>query len=57
LSHPPLLESAPGSAYADKGIWLVRPDGYVALAAQEDDVREVDVYLANLAKHTAASAG
>jgi 2-polyprenyl-6-methoxyphenol hydroxylase-like FAD-dependent oxidoreductase len=52
-----LLESSARSPYADKGIWMVRPDGYVALAAQEDDVREVDAYLANLSKPTAASAG
>jgi hypothetical protein len=52
-----LLESSPRSPYADKGIWLVRPDGYFVLAAQEDDVREVDAYLANLSKPTAASAG
>jgi hypothetical protein len=42
--------------YAEKGIWLVRPDGYVALAAHENDVREVDAYLANLSKPAAASA-
>ena len=52
-----LLESSPRSPYANKGIWLVRPDGYVALAAKEDDVREVDAYLANLSKPTVASAG
>jgi 2-polyprenyl-6-methoxyphenol hydroxylase-like FAD-dependent oxidoreductase len=52
-----LLESSPRSPYADKGIWMVRPDGYVALAAKEDDVREVDAYLANFSKPTAASAG
>jgi 2-polyprenyl-6-methoxyphenol hydroxylase-like FAD-dependent oxidoreductase len=51
-----LLESSPRPPYADKGIWLVRPDGYVALSAQEDDIREVDDYLANLSKSTAASA-
>jgi 2-polyprenyl-6-methoxyphenol hydroxylase-like FAD-dependent oxidoreductase len=52
-----LLESSPRSPYADEGIWLVRPDGYVTLAAQEDGVREVDAYLANLSKPMAASAG
>jgi hypothetical protein len=52
-----LLEPSPRSPYADKGIWLVRPDGYVALAAQEDGVREVDAYLANLSKSIGASAG
>jgi 2-polyprenyl-6-methoxyphenol hydroxylase-like FAD-dependent oxidoreductase len=52
-----LLESSPRFPYADKGIWLVRPDGYVALAAQEDDVREIDAYVANLLKLAAAPAG
>ena len=51
-----LLESPPRNPYADKGVWLVRPDGYVALAAKENDEREVDAYLANLSKPTAASA-
>ena len=51
-----LLESSLRPPYADKGTWLVRPDGYVALAAHEDEVREVDAYLANLSKPTAASA-
>jgi hypothetical protein len=35
---------------------LVRPDGYVALAAKRDAINEVDVYLANLSKVAAASA-
>jgi 2-polyprenyl-6-methoxyphenol hydroxylase-like FAD-dependent oxidoreductase len=52
-----LLESPPRSPYSDKGIWLLRPDGYVALAAKEDDVSEVDAYLANLSKSTATPAG
>jgi len=54
--HSELLESSPRSPYADKGIWLVRPDGYVALAAQENDMHEVDAYLANLSKPAASSA-
>lgn len=51
-----LLESSPRKPYADKGIWLVRPDSYVALAAQEEAIREVDAYLANPLKVAAASA-
>jgi hypothetical protein len=54
--YPDLLESSSRPPYAEKGIWLVRPDGYVALAAHENDVREVDAYLANLSKPAAASA-
>jgi hypothetical protein len=52
-----LLESSPRTPFADKGIWLVRPDGYVALAEEEDEVREVDAYLAKLAKPSATLAG
>ncbi|HWZ97007.1 MAG TPA: FAD-dependent monooxygenase [Candidatus Dormibacteraeota bacterium] len=51
------LESSPRTPYADHGIWLVRPDGYVALTAQQDALNEVDAYLANLSKAAAASAG
>jgi hypothetical protein len=50
-----LLEPLPRSPYADKGIWLVRPDGYVALTANEDGVGEVDAYLANLSKPISAA--
>jgi 2-polyprenyl-6-methoxyphenol hydroxylase-like FAD-dependent oxidoreductase len=55
--YPALLESSPRPPYAGNCIWLVRPDGYVALAAQADAIREVDAYLAKLSKATAASAG
>jgi 2-polyprenyl-6-methoxyphenol hydroxylase-like FAD-dependent oxidoreductase len=51
-----LLESSPRTPYADKGVWLVRPDGYVALAAKENDIPEVDAYLAYLSKPKATSA-
>jgi 2-polyprenyl-6-methoxyphenol hydroxylase-like FAD-dependent oxidoreductase len=54
--YPNLLEPSPRPPFADKGIWLVRPDGYVSLAAQEGDLRDADTYLANLAKPTKASA-
>jgi threonine dehydrogenase-like Zn-dependent dehydrogenase len=43
-----LLESSVRTPYAEQGIWLVRPDGYIALAAKHDAINEVDVYLENL---------
>jgi hypothetical protein len=46
--YPALLESSVRTPYAEQGIWLVRPDGYVALAAKHDAINEVDKYLANI---------
>ena|ERR1700723_2180155 len=43
-----LLESAVRTPYAEQAIWLVRPDGYIALAAKHDAINEVAVYLENL---------
>jgi 2-polyprenyl-6-methoxyphenol hydroxylase-like FAD-dependent oxidoreductase len=47
--YPQLVEAAPRKPYADGGLWLVRPDGYLALEAKHDDVKSVDAYLARLA--------
>jgi 2-polyprenyl-6-methoxyphenol hydroxylase-like FAD-dependent oxidoreductase len=52
-----LLESSPRAPFAAQGMWLVRPDGYVAFAGQHDAFIEVDTYLAGLAKVAATSAG
>jgi 2-polyprenyl-6-methoxyphenol hydroxylase-like FAD-dependent oxidoreductase len=52
--YPSLLESSVRTPYVEQGIWLVRPDGYVALAALQDAIHEVDVYLANLSKGAGA---
>jgi hypothetical protein len=49
-----ILEPSPRKAFADHGVWLVRPDGYVALAAKDSGIRDVDEYLANLSKVAAA---
>jgi 2-polyprenyl-6-methoxyphenol hydroxylase-like FAD-dependent oxidoreductase len=49
-----LLESSLRTPYADHSIWLVRPDGYVSVAAKRDALNEVDAYLANLSKAAAA---
>jgi 2-polyprenyl-6-methoxyphenol hydroxylase-like FAD-dependent oxidoreductase len=42
------VETAIRPPYSDGGIWLVRPDGYVALVAKHDDWPAVDRYLAGL---------
>jgi 2-polyprenyl-6-methoxyphenol hydroxylase-like FAD-dependent oxidoreductase len=55
--YPALLESSVRTPYGEQGIWLVRPDGYVALAAKHDSINEVDAYLANLSKVGAAATG
>ncbi len=31
-----------------KGLWVVRPDGYVGLAARHDDTKAAEAYLANI---------
>ncbi|HXA51846.1 MAG TPA: FAD-dependent monooxygenase [Candidatus Acidoferrum sp.] len=47
--HPALLEPTLRKPYRDGGLWLVRPDGYVALSASRDAWDDVAAYLANLA--------
>lgn len=54
--YPNLVEPSPRKPYLDGGIWLVRPDGYVALAAKHDAWNDVDKYLGRFAKATPASA-
>src|SRR5258708_238308 len=36
------------------GIWVVRPDGYVTLAAKHDAWNEVEAYLSHLARAATA---
>jgi 2-polyprenyl-6-methoxyphenol hydroxylase-like FAD-dependent oxidoreductase len=52
-----LLESSLRTPYADQGIWLVRPDGYVAFAGERESFGEVDAYFASLVKVAADSVG
>ncbi len=40
-----LLEPETRAAFADDGIWLVRPDGYVAMTARRGDWDRVGAYL------------
>jgi hypothetical protein len=48
--YPNLVEPSPRKEFADGGIWVVRPDGYAALATQHDAWNDVDAYLSRLAK-------
>jgi hypothetical protein len=48
--YPNLVEPSPRKQYVDGGIWIVRPDGYVALAAKHDAWNDVDAYLSRLTK-------
>ncbi len=43
-----LIEPEARSPFRPDGIWLVRPDGYVAMAARQDDWREIADYLGRL---------
>jgi 2-polyprenyl-6-methoxyphenol hydroxylase-like FAD-dependent oxidoreductase len=45
----PLLEPKLRMPFDESGLWLVRPDGYVALRATRGDARAVREYLAGLA--------
>jgi 2-polyprenyl-6-methoxyphenol hydroxylase-like FAD-dependent oxidoreductase len=46
--YPNFVEPLPRKPYAHGGIWIVRPDGYVALAAKHDAWNDVDAYLSHL---------
>jgi 2-polyprenyl-6-methoxyphenol hydroxylase-like FAD-dependent oxidoreductase len=54
--YPNFVEPSPRKQYAHGGIWIVRPDGYVALAAKHDAWNEVDAYLSGLTKAPGGSA-
>ena len=44
-----ILEPTLRMPFDESGLWLVRPDGYVALRAKRGDARAVREYLAGLA--------
>ncbi len=46
--HAALLEPAPRAPFADGAMWLVRPDGHVALVANAGDWAAVDAWFARL---------
>lgn len=45
VKHARLLEPNLRPPLSPKGLWLVRPDGYVAAEALEDDIQDLEVYL------------
>ena len=47
---PALLEPVPRPPFDDRGIWLVRPDGYVATTARAGALAEIGTYLEALAR-------
>jgi hypothetical protein len=47
--HPALLEANTRKPFSDDGVCLVRPDGYVALAANRDALDDLARYLDGLA--------
>jgi hypothetical protein len=47
-----ILDPKVRAPFADNGIWLVRPDGYVAMAAGRQHRGEVDAYLQRIAAGT-----
>ena len=46
---PDLLEASPRAPFDEHGMWLVRPDGYVAATVARDAHGEIADYLGNLA--------
>ena len=46
--HRDLLEPEIRPPFAEGGIWLVRPDGYVALVAEQGSWVDLDVYLTEI---------
>jgi 2-polyprenyl-6-methoxyphenol hydroxylase-like FAD-dependent oxidoreductase len=48
--YPSLLEPALRLPFAANGLWLVRPDGYVALATTAADWPDLEDYLAKITK-------
>jgi hypothetical protein len=46
--HAAILEPAPRPALRDEGVWLIRPDGYVAAVAAATDPGSLDPCLAGI---------
>ena len=53
-NYPNLLEPSLRPAPADGGLWLVRPDGYVACAVWEADAEALEAWLQGLGEGAAA---
>jgi hypothetical protein len=52
--HAALLEPEVRAPFRPDGLWLVRPDGYVAMTADHGDWNKVDAYLDWIAGTTAS---
>ena len=46
--YPRLVEKRPHPPFTEKGIWVVRPDGYIATVAAADDWAAIDGYLRSI---------
>jgi 2-polyprenyl-6-methoxyphenol hydroxylase-like FAD-dependent oxidoreductase len=49
--HRDLLEPEPRPSFGEDGIWLVRPDGYVALAAASNERDKISAYFDQVGLH------
>jgi 2-polyprenyl-6-methoxyphenol hydroxylase-like FAD-dependent oxidoreductase len=49
--HRDLLEPEPRPSFGEDGIWLVRPDGYVALAAAGNEPDKISAYFDQVGLH------
>jgi len=49
--HRDLLEPEPRPPFGEDGIWLVRPDGYVALAAANNEPDKISAYFDQVGLH------
>jgi len=49
--HRDLLEPEPRPPFGEDGIWLVRPDGYVALAAASNEWNKISAYFDQVGLH------
>ena len=47
--YPSLVEDSVRTPPDEKGIWLVRPDGYAVAVAQADDWKTIDEALSRIA--------
>jgi 2-polyprenyl-6-methoxyphenol hydroxylase-like FAD-dependent oxidoreductase len=54
--YPNLLEPTLRKPYRDGGLWLVRPDGYVALTTEAGDWNAVTAYLDRIGRKQSAQA-
>jgi len=43
--HADLLEASPRAPFVDDGVWLARPDGYVAMTARRGEWDKIGAYL------------